>query len=94
MRYAALLFWFMLLEQWSILMEHSPEDYLQQSSTNLFGAMNTARAFLPYLREQRSGVLVFMGSAAGWNGIPTLGAYCTSKFGLRGTGLSSLAVLE
>jgi NAD(P)-dependent dehydrogenase (short-subunit alcohol dehydrogenase family) len=26
-----------------------------------------------------------MGSAAGWNGIPTLGAYCTSKFGLRGT---------
>ncbi len=35
-------------------------------STNVFGAMNIARVFLPYQREAKSGTIVWIGSGAGW----------------------------
>ena len=39
----------------------SPPD-----STNVFGGLNVARAFLPYMREKKSGTIVWSGSLAGW----------------------------
>lgn len=34
--------------------------------TNVFGAINVTNAFLPYLREQREGTIIFTGSRSGW----------------------------
>jgi NAD(P)-dependent dehydrogenase (short-subunit alcohol dehydrogenase family) len=34
-------------------------------STNLFGAVNVTRAFLPYMRERKLGTVVWAGSLAG-----------------------------
>lgn len=35
-------------------------------STNVFGALNVTRALLPYMREKKTGTVVFMGSVGGW----------------------------
>ncbi|OJT06430.1 3-oxoacyl-[acyl-carrier-protein] reductase FabG [Trametes pubescens] len=35
-------------------------------SVGLFGGLNVARAFLPYLRKQRSGMIIWNGSLCGW----------------------------
>lgn len=35
-------------------------------SVSLFGGINVARAFLPYMRERKSGQIIWIGSLAGW----------------------------
>ena len=35
-------------------------------STNLFGGLNVARAFLPYMRAKKTGTVMWMGSIGGW----------------------------
>jgi len=40
--------------------------YAVHRSTNVFGALNVTRAFLPYMREKGSGTVIFMGSLGGW----------------------------
>ena len=57
---------------------------LQQCETNLFGTINLTRSILPYFRQKRSGILVFIGSLAGWVGGEASGPYCTTKFALEG----------
>ena len=57
---------------------------LTSSSTNVFGALNVSRAFLPYMRQRKSGTIVFLGSLGGWNGGPLAGLYCSTKWALRG----------
>ncbi|KAE9366309.1 oxidoreductase,short chain dehydrogenase-like protein [Stipitochalara longipes BDJ] len=64
--------------------EDSREDWLKQFQTHLFGTIGVTRAFLPHFRAKKAGTIVFIGSTAGWGGIPTLGAYCGSKHALRG----------
>ena len=44
----------------------SPEESLDQFNTNLFGGMNVARAFLPYMRPRKTGTIVWIGSLAGY----------------------------
>lgn len=51
---------------------------------NLKGAFNTTRAFLPGMLAAGSGLVVHVGSVAGWRAFPENGAYSASKFGLRG----------
>ncbi|RDB30241.1 hypothetical protein Hypma_007082 [Hypsizygus marmoreus] len=53
-------------------------------STNVFGALNVSRAFLPYLRAQKSGTVIFFGSVGGWRSVPNAGLYAATKFALRG----------
>jgi 3-oxoacyl-[acyl-carrier protein] reductase len=53
-------------------------------ATNLRGAFLTAKAFLPMMLERKSGTIVAIASLAGKNGFVGGGAYCASKFGLRG----------
>lgn len=60
------------------------EDYLAQFNTNVFGTIKVTRALLPYLRAQKSGNLVFIGSRSGWIGDYGVSAYCGSKFALEG----------
>ncbi|KAF9035048.1 NAD(P)-binding protein [Hymenopellis radicata] len=65
------------------LEESTPEETLDQFNTNVFGALNVTRAFLPYMREKKSGTIVWMGSVGGWRAVPNAGLYGTSKWALR-----------
>lgn len=51
---------------------------------NLRGPLNGCRAFLPRLKEQRSGHLVNVASVAGLLAAPELGAYNITKFAVVG----------
>jgi NAD(P)-dependent dehydrogenase (short-subunit alcohol dehydrogenase family) len=64
--------------------EISPGDFRAQVETTLFGPMNVARAVLPVMRAQRSGLLVVISSTAGIVGQEFCTAYAASKFGLEG----------
>ncbi|KAL1938830.1 hypothetical protein VTO73DRAFT_11210 [Trametes versicolor] len=66
------------------LEEITPEATMDQFNVGLFGGMNVARAFLPYLRKQRSGMIVWNGSLCGWVGGAALGMYATVKHAMRG----------
>ncbi|KAJ7191785.1 hypothetical protein GGX14DRAFT_596989 [Mycena pura] len=55
--------------------ESTPEETLSQFDTNVFGALNVTRAFLPYMRPRRTGTIVSM---------PVGGLYSATKFALRG----------
>ncbi|KAK1218302.1 hypothetical protein PQX77_019014 [Marasmius sp. AFHP31] len=64
--------------------ESTPEETYSQFNTNVFGALNVTRAFLPYMRERKTGTVVFMGSLGGWSAGPSVGLYVTTKWALRG----------
>jgi NAD(P)-dependent dehydrogenase (short-subunit alcohol dehydrogenase family) len=64
--------------------EISPEDFLAQVDTNLFGPVNVTRTVLPVMRRQRSGLIVQISSTAGISGQEFVSAYAASKFGVEG----------
>lgn len=64
--------------------ELRPEQVRSQIETLLFGPMNVARAALPVMRKQRSGLLLTISSTAGIAGGMFCTAYAAAKFGLEG----------
>jgi NAD(P)-dependent dehydrogenase (short-subunit alcohol dehydrogenase family) len=66
------------------LEENTPEESIDQFNANVFGALNTTRAFLPHMRERRTGTVVFIGSVVGWQSWAYGGVYAASKWALRG----------
>ena len=64
--------------------EITPEDFRAQVETNLFGPVNVARAVLPVMRKQRSGLVVAISSTAGITGGQFVSAYAASKFAVEG----------
>lgn len=64
--------------------ELSDEQVRGQLDTLLFGPMNVARAVLPQMRTQRSGLLVTVSSTAGIAGMQFCSAYAAAKFGVEG----------
>jgi NAD(P)-dependent dehydrogenase (short-subunit alcohol dehydrogenase family) len=60
------------------------EDFRAQIETNLFGQLNVARAVLPVMRAQRSGLVVALSSVAGVTGSAFTSAYVASKFAVEG----------
>ncbi len=63
----------------------SKEEYARLIETNLHGAYYCVQAFLPQMRERRSGTIVNIVSDAGKQASPKAGpAYVMSKFGLAG----------
>jgi 3-oxoacyl-[acyl-carrier protein] reductase len=65
-------------------------DWNATLATNLTGPFLCARAAIPYLRQRDGGAIIAIGSGAGRQGYPSLGAYSASKFGLIGL-MQSLA---
>lgn len=64
--------------------ELSPDQVRSQIETLLFGPMNVARAVLPVMRKQRSGLLLNISSTAGIAGGMFCSAYAAAKFGIEG----------
>ncbi|MFK4444927.1 NAD(P)-dependent dehydrogenase (short-subunit alcohol dehydrogenase family) [Caballeronia udeis] len=64
--------------------ELTPEQIRAQIETLLFGPMNVARAVLPVMRKQRSGLLLTISSTAGISGGMFCTAYAAAKFGIEG----------
>ncbi|RFU88145.1 oxidoreductase [Streptomyces triticagri] len=56
----------------------------RQFEVNVFGAMATLQAALPYLRRRRRGHLMAVTSMGGLMAVPGMSAYCGSKFALEG----------
>ncbi|TDC99867.1 SDR family NAD(P)-dependent oxidoreductase [Nonomuraea deserti] len=63
--------------------ELAEQDLRDQLETNLFGAVWTIQAALPYLREQHGGHIIQLSSAAGLMAFPLSGAYSASKWALE-----------
>jgi NAD(P)-dependent dehydrogenase (short-subunit alcohol dehydrogenase family) len=79
------------------------EQALRQMDVNFMGSFRVARASLPYLRAQRSGLLIHVTSIVGRLVFPGCALYCASKFAqealaevlhyeLAGTGVESVIV--
>jgi len=66
------------------LEENTPEETLGQFNTNVFGGLNVARAFLPYMRERKTGTVVWIGSVGGYRGGAAIGLYIATKYAVRG----------
>jgi NAD(P)-dependent dehydrogenase (short-subunit alcohol dehydrogenase family) len=64
--------------------EMTPGDFRAQIETVFFGSVNVARAVLPIMRAQRSGLLVQISSTAGLMGGEFLSAYAAAKFAVEG----------
>lgn len=64
--------------------ELSADQVRSQIETLLFGPMNVARAVLPVMRKQRSGLLLNISSTAGIAGGMFCSAYAAAKFGIEG----------
>ena len=68
----------------SKIAEHSIEDFDRQISVNLRGAFLVSRGFIPGMKNNQAGKLVFINSVAGKWGYPFSAGYVASKFGLTG----------
>ena len=55
-----------------------------QLDVNFFGVVRTVQAFLPAMRQQKSGKIIVIGSIAGRIGMPFQAFYSASKFALEG----------
>ena len=51
--------------------------------TNFIGCVRVNRAVLPFMRKQRSGLLLHVSSGAGRLVVPGFGFYCASKFAME-----------
>ena len=74
--------------------ELSPEQVRSQIETLLFGPMNVARATLPVMRKQRSGLLLNISSVGGIVGGLFCTAYSAAKFGIEGWTESLIPEIE
>ncbi len=64
--------------------EVSEAEYMPMFETNVFGLLRVTRAFLPYLRKQRSGHILNLSSIGGLVASPGMGYYNATKFAVEG----------
>jgi NAD(P)-dependent dehydrogenase (short-subunit alcohol dehydrogenase family) len=66
-----------------VLEAFTPEAARKQFEVNVFGPLRVNRAFLPAMRERRSGLIVFVSSVVGRLVFPFGGVYTASKWALE-----------
>ena len=59
-------------------------DWDKMMAVNLRSAFLLSKAFIPTMKKNKSGNLVFINSVAGQHGYPYSAGYVASKFGMRG----------
>jgi short-subunit dehydrogenase len=64
--------------------ETSIEQAYKQIETNFWGAVKMTRAVLPFMRKQRFGKIITIGSLAGIIGVPYQSYYSASKHAIEG----------
>lgn len=62
----------------------SSSEVLDQLDLNIVGTIRTAKAILPKMRAQKSGLIIQVSSGAGRASFPGFGVYHASKWGLEG----------
>lgn len=60
------------------------QQILDQLDLNIVGTLRTAKAVLPKMRAQKSGLIIQVSSIAGRGAFPGFGVYHASKWGLEG----------
>lgn len=70
---------------WTLIEDTSPEEWDKVLGVNLSGCFFAAKAALPYMKEQRSGRIIFTSSITGPHVTsPGHGHYAASKAGING----------
>ncbi len=64
--------------------EATEAEFMPVFETNVFGLIRVTRAFLPYLRKQRSGHILNLSSIGGVTASPGWGYYQSTKFAVEG----------
>jgi len=64
--------------------EMSDADIEEQIALNLMAPVHITRAFIPAMRERRSGRIIQISSASGQGSLPTSSMYHAAKWGLEG----------
>ena len=62
---------------------YSIDEVQAQFEVNTFGPARVAKAFIPQMREQKSGLIINLSSVLGRLNLPFFGVYCASKFALE-----------
>jgi len=60
------------------------EQIYKQIETNLMGVIRISKAFTPYFREKKDGILINITSTFGLMGFPTCSMYSATKFAVDG----------
>jgi len=61
----------------------SPEEAMAEFDTNFFGVLRVCRAVLPHMRAKGNGLIINIGSVAGFIAIPYQSMYSASKYALE-----------
>ncbi|XP_072263141.1 17-beta-hydroxysteroid dehydrogenase type 1 [Pyxicephalus adspersus] len=73
---------------------HNYDTIKKIFDVNLFGTISTIQAFLPGMKQRRSGQIIVSASVGGLQGIPFNDVYCASKFAVEGFCESLAIVLQ
>lgn len=68
---------------WGVVESFTPELVREQFEVNVFAPLRVNRAFLPKMRERRSGLVVYVSSVAARFTTPYIGVYASSKWALE-----------
>jgi NAD(P)-dependent dehydrogenase (short-subunit alcohol dehydrogenase family) len=66
------------------LEQYGDDEFRTILETNLYGAFYAMRAAIPYMKRQRGGTIVNVGSRVGKVGVANIAPLCAAKFGLYG----------
>src|SRR5215467_14519862 len=66
------------------LIDTTEDEWDKTIDVNLKGSFLCTRTVLPFMLENKSGVIINVSSGAGKTGFPDISAYCASKFGMIG----------
>jgi NAD(P)-dependent dehydrogenase (short-subunit alcohol dehydrogenase family) len=73
-----------MVSVFSPVAEMTPEDYKRVTDVTYLGVVHGTLAALHHMRPRNAGVIVQVGSALAYRGIPLQSAYCAAKHAVKG----------